>query len=98
MTPAQRGLARHALGLPNDRRRSYRNRYFVAAAGDVFDAWQAMVAAGDAADMPITSMRNSVGFELTRQGALAALCQNESLCPEDFPPEPSASAIAEARS
>ena len=56
LTPAQLELARHALGLPNDRRRSYRNRYL---AGGGSPEWDAMVEAGLTGDKrkPVLSRR-----------------------------------------
>lgn len=81
MTPRQRELARHALGLPNDRRRSYRNRFL---AGGLCEDWNAMTAAGLAeAGQPDDLGRT--WFWLTRAGAEAALDRGEMLCPEDFP-------------
>jgi hypothetical protein len=90
MTPAQMELARHALGLPTAARRSYRNRYFASAGGATYDLWMQMVAAGEAVRGEVqarTQRSGSIYFELTRQGAEAALLPGETLCPEDFPPE-----------
>lgn len=44
LTPAQRELARHALGLPNDRKRSYRNRFIASKGHADFAEWEVMVA------------------------------------------------------
>jgi len=85
MTPAQRELARHALGLPNQARRSYRNRYFANAGGACAEQWQAMVAAGEAERGETGRRVSSLHFQLTRKGAELALDPRESLCPEDFP-------------
>lgn len=85
MTPAQRELARHALGLPNDARRSYRNRYFAAAGSPTADQWMAMVSAGEAEGGDPGHKVSSLHFCLTRKGAELALDKRESLCPEDFP-------------
>jgi hypothetical protein len=83
MTPEQRKLARHALGLPNKYRRSYRNRYFAAPGSAAASAWADLVARGAAAreggDKP------NIFFYLTHSGALAALDPGERLDPEDFP-------------
>lgn len=81
MTPAQRELARHALGLPNDRQRSYRNRYFAAEGGGAAAQWLAMCATGEAERAEGDPRR----FCLTLTGARAALAAGENLCPEDFP-------------
>jgi len=88
MMPTQVELARHALGLPNKRRMSYRN-YFIAGPGHSdFDDWTEMVAIGVAV---ITRKYNSTGetcFRLTRAGAGVAIKRGERLCPEDFPKTP----------
>jgi hypothetical protein len=83
MTPRQRELARHALGLPNERDRSYRNR-FCCSSGANFDDWMAMAEAGEArfVDPGTSTMR---WFALTETGAREALQPLETLDPEDFP-------------
>jgi hypothetical protein len=84
MTPRQRKLARHALGLPNAARRSYRNHYVAAYAAGPYDDWAAMVDAGEAGAAP--AIRNGrQRFWLTEKGARAALDPGETLCHEDFP-------------
>ena len=85
MTPAQRELARHALGLPNAGRKSYRNRYFAGAGGPTAAQWQAMVAAGEAEGGEPGHKSSSLFFRLTRMGAERALDRGETLCGEDFP-------------
>lgn len=85
MTPAQRELARHALGLPNPSGRSYRNRYFVATQSACADQWREMAAAGEAERGEPGHKASSTFFCLTRKGAELALDPRESLCPEDFP-------------
>lgn len=85
MTPAQRELARHALGLPNAARRSFRNRYFAGAGGAAEEQWRQMVAAGEAEGDQPGHKASSTFFCLTRKGAELALDTRESLCPEDFP-------------
>lgn len=85
MTPAQRELARHALGLPNAARRSYRNRYFAGAGGAAAEQWQGMIAAGEAEGGELGHKPSSLFFCLTRKGAELALDPRESLCREDFP-------------
>lgn len=76
MSPEQKRLARHALGLdePKARGRSYRNRYLTHG---LHEDWQAMVAAGLA--------KVSCHYSLTPTGAKAALDDGETLDPEDFP-------------
>lgn len=85
MTPDQRRLARHALGLPNRFDRSYRNRYVTA---ETDPTWQAMVAAGLARcetwSRPGWSVPSAL-FSLTFEGAKRALDPGETLDLEDFP-------------
>lgn len=83
MTPTQRGLARHALGLSTDRSTSYRNRYFCTPSGNAYAEWQAMVRDG-LAECEEGEQRLTF-FWLTRKGAEAACEPWEKLCPEDFP-------------
>ena len=84
MTPDQRKLARHALGLdnPDAKGQSYRNRYYASVGHPAWDNWHAMVGAGsaNADDQSTTTL-----FSLTRAGAIAALDPGETLDPEDFP-------------
>lgn len=81
MSPEQRKLARHALGLPNERKKSYRNR-FIASGGN--PVWDAMVTVGDACEVRSGGSR-SVTYYLTKAGAMAALDPKEKLDSEDFP-------------
>lgn len=86
MTPAQKTLARHALGLPNDRKRSYRNRFAAADHGRDWKDWQEMVGRGLAEAQPLSA--HGLGrtlFFLTPAGARAAVEPGERLCPEVFP-------------
>lgn len=82
MPEAHLKLARNALGLPNEGRRSYRNR-FLAAPGDNQALWIEMVAAGHATPGAGTSVGH--WFYLTEDGARAALKPGETLDREDFP-------------
>lgn len=86
MTPQQRELARHALGLPGKSKQSYRN-HFVTGPGCADHAeWVQMVAAGHAwrrAGSELTGGDDLFGMTLT--GARMALDKRETLCPEDFP-------------
>lgn len=87
LTPEQRDLARHALGLPNRRCTSYRNRFVTGPGSLDFSAWEAMVAFGAAKHRPGTILTGGNDlFWLTRDGAEAALERGERLDPEDFPP------------
>jgi hypothetical protein len=83
MTDYQRYIARHTLGLPNDNKRSYRNRFYASEAHPAFDTLREMVAAGLALEEKAT--RHMRLFWLTDKGANAALLPGESLDAEDFP-------------
>ena len=84
MTPEQRRLARHALGLSYGGRQSYRNR-FCAVRGTPDDRdWRAMTNAGQAWRWP-WGWSGGDFYALTRMGAEAALKRGERLDPEDFP-------------
>ena len=86
MTPLQRKMARHALGLPNRDKRSYRNRY-VATEGPAgtLAAWQGLVKAGLAVELTKHRVGQNRSYVLTPAGAQAAIDPGEALCPEDFP-------------
>lgn len=97
LSEAQRELARHALGLPNKQRRSYRNR-FVASKGHIdFAQWEAMVHRGFAQSLQPSHLAGSIYFYLTRAGAEAALNHGETLDPEDFPSGEAVAAILKER-
>jgi hypothetical protein len=86
MTPEQKKLARHALGLTNGRNVSYRNHFVTGEGARDFDAWQGLVAQGLAKRHgPKALYGGDYCFVLTTQGAMAALDAGESLDPEDFP-------------
>lgn len=94
MTNDQKNLARHALGLPNKRHQSYRNRFVTGTGSDDWGAWDDMVAKGFAwrrKGSPLTGGDDL--FRLTREGATAALIPGEKLCPEDFPNTPQVRAV-----
>lgn len=78
-------LARHALGLPNERRRSYRNRFCCGPGHVDYEAWQAMTVAGAAQRFGLTARGGDSLFALTELGARAVLYADETLDPEDFP-------------
>lgn len=84
LTTAQLRLARHALGLPNHRYVSYRNRFLAVI--DTLDhaAWCEMVKHGYATCIPYYSSISDF-FHLTKQGATLALSPAERLDDEDFP-------------
>ena len=86
MTPEQVELARHALGLPNNRRKSYRNHFVAGPGHSDYDSWQAMVAAGHAGRTPGSQLTGGDDcFWLNLEGAKMALRPGERLSPEDFP-------------
>jgi len=87
MTKKQVDLARHALGLPNARRQSYRNSFCAGLGHSDYDDWYAMAQnewaiRRDGAKLPFGG--NDL-FHLTRAGADAALVGRETLDPENFP-------------
>lgn len=83
MTDTQIELARHALGLPNDRKTSYRN-YFNTYETDPH--WSEMVEQRDAVMRRSAILGGeSVYFHLTYEGALKALKDDEKLDEEDVP-------------
>jgi len=87
MTDRQRELARHALGLPNKMRMSYRNRFVAGVGHDDYADWAQMVTDGDA-EMRDGSTLPYAGdslFWLTDSGARKALNPREKLDTEDFP-------------
>lgn len=86
LSPRERELARHALGLTDGRTRSYRNR-FVAGKGHAdHPDWLRLVKRGLAGRRAGVKMfGGSDLFWLTRQGAELALKPGETLDPEDFP-------------
>lgn len=87
MTPEQIELARHALGLGNGRRISFRNHFVTGPGHSDYDNWIAMVAAGDAVRRKGSELSGGDDiFYLTPSGATAALRQRERLDPENFPP------------
>jgi hypothetical protein len=86
LTPYQTKLARHALGLPNARRRSYRNHFVCGPGHTDYGAWQSMVSDGNAKRKGGSAMTGGDDcFWLTLEGAKAAIQQGEKLDPEDFP-------------
>lgn len=83
MSPEQRRMARHALGLGDDRTVSYRNRYYAHPTTARGIAWEDLAHQG-------LAERTSAGgglvcYFLTVAGAKAAIEPGERLCAEDFP-------------
>ena len=85
MTPEQIKLARHALGLPNKRKISYRNHFVTGDGSGDYADWNAMVDAGMAKVRRNVEMYGGADyFRLTIDGAKAALAKGEKLSAEDF--------------
>ena len=87
LTEEQRELARHALGLGNGRKQSYRNRFATGPGGTDHPAWLDMVKQGFAKkrDGKTLPFGGDDMFWLTRRGATLALDAGETLDTEDFP-------------
>jgi hypothetical protein len=86
MTPEQRTLARHALGLGAKKRKSYRNRFVTGTGSRDHPAWMQMVEAGEAWRGRGNEITGHMDFfALTLDGARASLAPGESMCSEDFP-------------
>jgi hypothetical protein len=83
MTPEQLRMARHALGLPNERSTSYRNRYYVPIGTQAERDWDDLVTQGLAARA--ANRETQVMFGLTTAGAQYAIEPDEKLDREDFP-------------
>lgn len=94
MTPEQIELARHALGLPNRNRKSYRNHFVAGEGHSDFDNWQAMVMAGLARFRKGSELTGGDPvFWLTLEGARSALKKGERLDLDDFPSAASAKSV-----
>lgn len=86
MSPEQRDLARHALGLDGRRKLSYRNRFVTGPGSTDYENWLQMVSNGFAWRRAGSALTGGDDlFGLTSIGAQAALNTGERLCPEDFP-------------
>jgi hypothetical protein len=86
MTPQQIDLARHALGLGNGRKQSYRNSFVAGPAHPDYVDWMKMVESGDARRRDGTKLPFAGNdlFHLNRSGAEKALQPGETLDPEDW--------------
>jgi hypothetical protein len=87
LTPRERSLARHALGLAPvlyiKRKRPFRNRFdCYSENSDEFRDWMSLAKRGLAG---VWLRKNCFTFYVTRAGALAALEEGETLDEEDFP-------------
>ena len=83
MTDKQRQLARHALGLPNKQKTSFRNRFCASPGSDDFAEWEAMVSQGEAVKFPSSLWGGDSMFHLTLKAALAAREPDEHISREE---------------
>lgn len=83
MTPSQKELARHALGLPNSKNVSYRNRFCAGPGHPAWENWQNMVAEGYAVRQDGPLWGGDSMFHLTLKGALLAREAKEHLSREE---------------
>jgi hypothetical protein len=85
MTPEQIELARHALGLPNRNKKSYRNHFVAGEGHSDFENWRDMVEKGFARGKKGSQLTGGDPvFWLTLAGASLALRRGEKLDPDDF--------------
>lgn len=85
MTENQIELGRHALGLPNKYRESYRNHFVAGSTHDDYAEWMVMVSEGNAIRLePSELYGGDFCFSLTRFGAEKCLREKERLDPEDL--------------
>ncbi|MFA5580541.1 MAG: hypothetical protein WDA25_01155 [Paracoccaceae bacterium] len=85
LTPTQKELARHALGLPNKRKQTYRNHFMAGPGHSDYGEWTALVDADLARRRSGNELTGGDDlFWLTYKGAKAALNPGERLDPEDF--------------
>lgn len=83
MTPEQRALARHALGLPNKKMVSNRNYFCTGEGSTDYPHWEAMVENGDALRRTSSLWGGDNMYYLTRKAALEARESDEHLSRED---------------
>jgi len=83
MTDKQRKLARHALGLPNKKNTSYRNRFCTGPGSEDYQEWQEMVAHGEAIRRDGPLWGGDSMFFLTLKAALAVREPKEHISRED---------------
>ena len=83
LTGQQLSMARHALGLPNDKNTSYRNHYCAAPESPEHDLWEDMVAKGFAIKRINRKLWVGDMFFLTLSGGLAARLPGEHLSREE---------------
>lgn len=79
MTPRQREIARHMLGLKDGNRKSYRNRFVADIGHHDYEVLIEMLLAG------YLTAHDERYWHLTRVAAESVLRPGETLDPEDFP-------------
>lgn len=87
MTPRQRDLARHALGLDGARKAAYRNHFVAGSGHDDYEDWEEMVRAGLAVmrDPRPASFGGDDLFWLTMEAGYLACDPGESIAGVLFP-------------
>jgi hypothetical protein len=83
MTDKQIQIARNALGLPNKKNTSYRNRYCIGVGGDGYEEWEAIVSQGDAIKRTGPLWGGDDMLHLTLKGALSVREPKEHISRED---------------
>lgn len=81
MTPQQHRMGRAALGLPNNKRTSYRNRHYTRGEGARHNEWAALADNGLAKR---TQHDGQTIFALTAEGAALVLADGETVRAEDL--------------
>ena len=82
MTTIQRDLARHALGLPNAQKQTYRNHFCIPEGADEYPNWEDLVKQGLAVKAGGGVNWSGDFFYLTLEGATQALLPGESISVE----------------
>lgn len=83
MTPEQREMARHALGLPNKKNMTYRNHYCIGKGGDGYEDWLELTSNGLAVRRTGPHWGGDDMFFLTLEGARMVLTPKEHVRRED---------------
>jgi hypothetical protein len=87
ITETQRNLARHALGFPNKKNTSFRNRFCIGKGGDGYEDWEDLVSKGLAIKCVGADHGRPWGdsdmFYLTLEGALMVRGPKEHISRED---------------
>lgn len=82
MTPKQRTLARHALGLPNKKKTAYRNHFCINSDSPDYSEWESLVSKKMAVKACVREGWSGDFFYLTLSGAKNALWGDEHLSRE----------------